>query len=128
MFQPQGGLYVIMHSTFKCIILLYIIQVTPIYIISFFFVIHIYSMPYEELFDNVLETIILLNYIILLCIRSCERILDQLDSYTGTMIPSNTGNEYPAGTNIILFFSFFLFTPIIITLVVYSGWIGIRLW
>ena len=112
---------------FQLRVIVFILQVLPIYIISFLFVIHVYIRPYTRLVDNVLEAVVLLNYILLLVFRSCQAILDHLDTYTGLMVPSNV-DELPNSQKVIIFFSIFFYFPIVLGIVSIIVWIIHKIW
>ena len=66
------------------------LQVAACFVVAVSFAVHVFFNPYKKVFQNVIETFVLFNYIILLLVRSTQTFLDSfMDSsnsldYTGT--------------------------------------------
>ncbi len=67
------------------------VQVASAYVVIASFGIHVFFNPYRMHFQNAMETLVLLNYVILILIRNNDTILDAV----------NNGNYY--GNQVIAF-------------------------
>ncbi len=67
------------------------LQVASLYIVIPALTIHLFFLPYEKWWHNLIEAAVLLNYIFLLLLRSTQTFLDSLESYSGTSIPVERG-------------------------------------
>lgn len=65
-----------------------VIQVASAYVVIASFGVHVFFNPYQKLFQNIMETLVLLNYVIFLLVRSNETILDAVNSgsYSGNLV------------------------------------------
>lgn len=64
------------------------LQLASAYVVIASFAMHIFFKPYRKNFQNVIEVVVLLDYTILLLLRSTQTFLDNTSSlrYTGTAV------------------------------------------
>ena len=87
-------------------------QVASLYILIPVFTVHLFLLPYKKLWQNILETAILVNYIILLLLRSTQTFLDNLASYSGTSVPAERGECLEENNRLTWFFFPFFYLPV----------------
>ena len=86
---------------FNCYFLL---QVAPVYLLTFLLFLHIYVRPYKYTTQNVIEAVVLFDYCLLFILRSPLSLQELLNPYSGTSIPSHFGTELPSNDSITYFF------------------------
>ena len=74
----------------------------PALVIGLVLALHIFARPYEKLRDNVIEAVILINYILLFLLRGTQTFLDNLSTYTGNQVWSSYG--YDACISVIIYY------------------------
>ena len=80
------------------------------------FALHLFVMPYLKWWQNLLEALVLANYILLFLLRSSQTVLDSLVSYSGTAIPESWNQSLTHRDNLTLFFSIWYYFPVIVVL------------
>ena len=90
--------------------------------VSAIFAVQLYFKPYRHWLPNVIEAAIFINYTLFFIVRYPESILDILAKYSGTMVPSNFGQDLPSPDRITWFFVFGFYAP------VFAGVIGCVIW
>lgn len=96
--------------------------------LAFFFVLHVYIRPYKYAIQNVIESIVLLDYTVLLIFRFPQTLLDSLERYSGTSIPSTYESGLPPNDSITYFFLPFFYLPVVIGAGVCVTWIVYKTW
>lgn len=61
-------------------------QLIPVLCIAMVLALHIFARPYEKLRHNIMEAVILINYILLFLLRGTQTFLDNLSTYTGNQV------------------------------------------
>ena len=61
-------------------------QLVPVLFIGLVLALHIFVRPYEKLRHNIIEAVILINYILLFLLRGTQTFLDNLSTYTGNQV------------------------------------------
>lgn len=96
--------------------------------LAFFFVLHVYIRPYKYTIQNVIEAVVLLDYTLLLIFRFPQTLLDTLEQYSGTSIPSTYESNLPPSDSITYFFLPFFYLPVFIGAGVCVTWIVYKTW
>lgn len=105
------------------------IEVTPVYILAFFFVLQLYVCPHKYNIQNIIEAVILLDYCILLILRHPQSLLESLNpSYYGTLVPDDNGSQLPPKDFITLFFLPFFYLPVVIGVGIFAVWLVYKIW
>ncbi len=84
-----------------------------LYILVPAFTVHLFLLPYEKWWHNLLEAAILANYSLLLLLRSTQTFLDNLATYSGTAVPDERGTGLTETNNLTWFFFPFFYLPVI---------------
>ena len=61
-------------------------QLLPVLVIALVLALHIFVRPYEKLRHNIIEAVVLVNYIFLFLLRGTQTFLDDLSTYTGNQV------------------------------------------
>ena len=73
---------------------------------------HLFFLPYTRWWQNLLEALLLADYILLLLLRSTQTILDDLSTYSGTTMPQSRGSGLAEPDSLSLLFSFWYYLPL----------------
>ncbi len=99
-----------------------------IYVLIHAFTYHLFFLPYEKWWHNLIEVAVLVNYIFLLLLRSTQTFLDNLESYSGTSIPAERGKGLVRENDLTWFFFPFFYLPVFAGIAYCLGravyWIG----
>ena len=88
-------------------------QIAPILILLPAFALHLFIQPYHKWWQNLIEAAVLMDYILLLLLRSTQTFLDNLSSYSGTSVPAQRGSQLAATDQLTWLFFPFFYLPVI---------------
>ena len=95
-------------------------QVAGLYIIIPALAAHLFFLPYLKWWQNLLEALVLMNYTLLLLLRSTQTILDDLASYSGTTVPQSQGSDLAEVDSLTALFSFWYYLPLVMAVIAAS--------